>query len=128
MIYDDINRNGSQETGEPGIAGATVTLTDNNREVTVTRTTVTDANGAYTFASVPVGQYSLVVELPPGQNAVVIPPVQVSVGGSNTVTVPPMPIQKRHSIYLPSVQGDASAAGQRTDGQADWLYLPAVQR
>ena len=46
-VWDDINRNGVQDTGEPGYSGLTMRLYDNqNNEVDMT---VTDSNGEYTF-------------------------------------------------------------------------------
>lgn len=53
-VYVDANDNGLVDGGEPGIGGVSMSLTgldaDGNR---VNLTTVTDANGAYTFTGVP---------------------------------------------------------------------------
>ena len=49
-VWEDLNHNGQQDPGEPGIAGATVSL----QTVTGTLTTVTDANGIYTFTNLPI--------------------------------------------------------------------------
>jgi len=51
------------------IPGATVTLT--NRQTGVSRNTVTDARGAYRFASLPPGRYNVQVELSGFKSAVV---------------------------------------------------------
>lgn len=103
VVYDDRNGNGSQESDEPGIGGAKVTLSDGSRSVAYTVTAVTDGNGAYTFANVPIGQYTLQIDLPAGQNASTIPSVTVNVAGKDAVTVPSVPVQMQRSIYLPSV-------------------------
>lgn len=44
FVYEDLNNNGVKEAGEPGIAGVTIALSNDQSGVTTT-----DANGAYTF-------------------------------------------------------------------------------
>ncbi|GAB3987797.1 hypothetical protein GCM10028807_09090 [Spirosoma daeguense] len=53
-IWTDIDKDGVQDAGEPGISGLTVTLYSNN---TLVATTTTDANGEYYFnlSNVPGG-------------------------------------------------------------------------
>lgn len=79
-------------------------LRDNNRSSDATRTTTTDANGVYTFQDVPVGQYTLDVQLPPGQELVSLPPLTVNVTNSDPVSVPPAPLARRAYLYLPEVK------------------------
>ena len=53
-VYVDLNRDGTQQAGEAGIAGVTLTLTGtdiNGNAVSLTATT--DANGHYSFANLP---------------------------------------------------------------------------
>lgn len=57
FVWNDLDNNGIQDAGEPGVAGVTVTLYDNNNNPVAT--TVTDANGAYLFANVLPGTYSV---------------------------------------------------------------------
>ncbi len=59
LVWEDLNRNGVQETGEPGIEGIEISLRDN---VTgdIIRTTESDENGSYVFVGVPQGTYYLV--------------------------------------------------------------------
>ena len=52
-VYNDINGNGVQDPGEPGLAGITVQISgdldDDDNTVNTVRTEVTDANGDYLF-------------------------------------------------------------------------------
>ena len=58
FVWNDINNNGIQDAGEPGIAGVTVKLYDGNTS-TVIATTTTDALGKYIFTNLPAGTYSV---------------------------------------------------------------------
>ena len=104
MLYNDINKNSSQDGGEAGIPDLPVTLTDGEAAARLTKVAVTDANGVYTFTDVPVGEYSLAVDLPPEQVVVNLPNLTVTVTGAEPVTVPPAPVQTQWALYLPNVQ------------------------
>jgi hypothetical protein len=71
-IWQDLNRNGIQNPGEPGISGVAVTLTlDLNNDGSVDYTTTAGTNGAgmYLFTNLPAGSYTLTLDpttLPPG--------------------------------------------------------------
>jgi hypothetical protein len=54
-VWKDLNGNGIQDAGEPGVSGVTVILEDCNG--TVITQTVTDASGNYQFDSVLPGEY-----------------------------------------------------------------------
>ncbi len=56
-VWDDLNINGIQEAGEPGIANVTVNLYYYN--TTYIGTTTTDANGYYLFSDLEAGNYTL---------------------------------------------------------------------
>ena len=58
-VFNDLNQNGVQNMGEPGVAGATVQLRDCNN--TVLRTTTTDNNGNYLFDNLEAGCYRISV-------------------------------------------------------------------
>ena len=60
-VWNDADGNGTQDAGEPGLQGATVFL-DQNRNGRLDAgevSTTTDANGEYTFASLPPGPYTV---------------------------------------------------------------------
>ncbi|MFN8498618.1 MAG: SdrD B-like domain-containing protein [Anaerolineae bacterium] len=52
-VFNDLNGNGTQDPGEPGIPGVTVTLKDPSGNPV--GTTTTDASGNYSFPNVPPG-------------------------------------------------------------------------
>ena len=70
-MWNDLNGNGLQDSGEPGIPGITVNLCADIACATVKATTVTDQNGAYHFHRLYGGTYYVQVAsgLPPGYTA-----------------------------------------------------------
>lgn len=56
MKYNDINGNGHKNAGDVGLAGWTIQLKKGN---TIVATTITDANGNYTFTNLGPGLYKL---------------------------------------------------------------------
>ncbi|MBC2311847.1 SdrD B-like domain-containing protein [Listeria booriae] len=63
-VFNDLNKNGTQEVGESGVAGASVELHSNTGAVVDTATT--DANGLYKFETVAPGTYYVKVTPPAG--------------------------------------------------------------
>jgi len=57
-VFEDIDENGLQDPGEPGIAGISVELFSNGTNV---GSTVTDSTGKYLFDNLPIGQNYTVV-------------------------------------------------------------------
>ena len=57
FVWNDLNRDGIQDLGEPGVQGVTVYLYNANSNPV--GFTTTDAQGFYSFASLPVGTYFL---------------------------------------------------------------------
>lgn len=58
FVWNDLNSNGIQDAGEPGVAGVPVTISGTDADGNdVTQSTVTDANGNYTFSNLPSGTY-----------------------------------------------------------------------
>ncbi len=78
-VWQDTDRNGLQDSGEPGIAGITVNLLDASGSPVLDTdgnaiTTTTDANGFYSFA-VPLGEWSVSFTDIPGQYDLTTPGV-----------------------------------------------------
>ena len=63
-IWNDFNRNGIQEAGEPGVPNVTVELKDCGGNLL--RTTTTNASGIYSFGNLAAGCYIVNVVLPGG--------------------------------------------------------------
>jgi len=67
-VWEDLNGDGDQDAGEPGLAGVTVSLVDQNGDpvVDVSGTTVADivttGTGAYSFANLRPGTYRVLVD------------------------------------------------------------------
>ena len=66
FVWDDLDRDGIQDAGEPGIAGVSVTLSGNGIEP-VTVQTATD--GSYLFTDLCAGTYTVTVTTPDGYTA-----------------------------------------------------------
>jgi protocatechuate 3,4-dioxygenase beta subunit len=63
-VFNDLNGDGIQETGEPGLQGWTVQLIDSHNNVA--GSVQTDANGNYSIANVGPGAYTVQEVLQPG--------------------------------------------------------------
>lgn len=108
LVFEDGNGDGLPDAGE-GLAGVTVTLeSEAGVAAALTLTDVTDNNGEYGFANVPVGNYPLRFDPPVGYTS--IDDAQVTVVSGQTVNAP-----------------DREAVKEGTGG-AGTLYLPALQR
>jgi len=64
FVWDDINKNGIQDTGEPGIANLSVNLFDRNNTLLETGTTSVD--GLYVFTNYPASDYLIEINTPDG--------------------------------------------------------------
>ncbi len=92
FVWNDINANGLQDPGEPGIAGATVKLvrdlnndTDFNDLNEILATTTTDANGLYAFKGLTPGlDYTVLFDMPAGYNGVSPYQVGGAAAGNNS--------------------------------------------
>ena len=62
FVWNDLNHNGIQDLGEPGIPGVTVTLTG----CAISMSTTTDLNGAYLFSNLPPCTYTVTFGTPSG--------------------------------------------------------------
>lgn len=68
-IWEDSNRNGQQESGEPGVSGATVnlwTLDANGAPLSIIQSTTTNSRGQYQFTGVDPSQLYRVQFVVPG--------------------------------------------------------------
>jgi hypothetical protein len=79
VVFNDLNGDGMQEPGEPGLPGWTVNLLSGP---TVVGSAVSGANGSYTITNVAAGTYTLAEVLMPGYTQTAPPPP-----GTYTVTV-----------------------------------------
>ena len=72
-VYDDFKRDGTLDSGDPGLSGWTVEL--NNTSTNSTYTTTTNSSGLYSLSGVAAGTYTLSEVLRPGfaQTAPVAP-------------------------------------------------------
>ncbi|MEP7012998.1 MAG: SdrD B-like domain-containing protein, partial [Acidobacteriota bacterium] len=59
-VWNDLNGNGAQDVGEPGINGVTVRLLDGTNAVIASQVTAGDGN--YTFGNLAAGSYTVVVD------------------------------------------------------------------
>lgn len=64
VVFDDLNGNGVQDSGEAGLAGVTMRLT--SAATGAILTTTTDATGAYTFTGLAPGGYTVTEVDPAG--------------------------------------------------------------
>lgn len=88
LVYDDENRDGVKEPGEPGLAGATIylDLNNNGRPDPGEPRTTTSATGAYRFDGLPPGTYTIRTVLDAGRIAVG-PAPHATVGASRHAAV-----------------------------------------
>ncbi|MER5637525.1 SdrD B-like domain-containing protein [Kitasatospora sp. NPDC002227] len=68
FVWDDLNKNGLQDAGEPGVAGVKVTLMDGQGRVVRDKdgkpvTTTTDGGGKYLFPNLPNGTFGVQFDL-----------------------------------------------------------------
>jgi hypothetical protein len=65
FVWNDLNANGIQDSGEPGIPGVTVTLAGPSGP----QSTTTNGSGFYSFTNLAPGSYTVTVTPPAGFNA-----------------------------------------------------------
>ncbi len=108
IVWDDQNRNGVQDVGEPPLPSLTVKLTANAGPLLAAaagRQVVTDTNGAYHFQFVSPGAYTIGVNGPGGYLPTVPGPVAVIVPAEGDLTVPPIGLAWAPThVYLPLIR------------------------
>lgn len=83
FVYQDLNRNGKRDPGEPGLSGIKILLEDGN-------TTITDAEGKYVFKNVAVGIHQVKInekDLSASFNLLASPSQRAEVGLRQTVAI-----------------------------------------
>lgn len=93
FIWKDLNCNGLQDAGEPGIPNVKVTITYPNG--TTTATTYSDANGKYYFYNLPVGTYSFTFYTPAGYT-----PAPANANNNNSPTIDSDPVNGKVSVTV----------------------------
>ncbi|MEP7324085.1 MAG: SdrD B-like domain-containing protein, partial [Saprospiraceae bacterium] len=111
FVWNDLNADGDQDAGEPGISGVTVTLTN----VTTSATTPgsTDANGKYLFSGLKPGTYKVTFGTPSGYIA----------------TTPNVGADDKDSDPVSGVTGNYTLISGQTDSTVDagFHLIPDLQ-
>ncbi len=76
FVWLDLNKNGLQDPGEPGLSGITVSLVGGDCDPNGSRQQITDADGAYLFESLCPGEYQVIIDLPDNNRAYDFSPFQ----------------------------------------------------
>ena len=99
VVFADLDRDGVRDTGEPGIAGASVVV----RQVSgaLNRQATTDPAGSYQFTELPAGSYTIAVALPAGyKTSAPAPMSKTIVTGPNTAP----DIGATYLLHMPDVR------------------------
>ncbi|MGE0084616.1 MAG: SdrD B-like domain-containing protein [Desulfococcaceae bacterium] len=83
-VFHDINGDGIQNSGEPGIAGVTVELRDIDGNLVAT--ILTDSSGSYVFTEIPAGAYIVKETDPEGFVSTTANTVPVNLGSGGAAT------------------------------------------
>ena len=94
FVFNDVNNNGIQDAGEPGITGAVVSIGDN--------VTATDSNGFYYFLN-SWGEYQVVVQIPPNSE-----PSPSNVGTDDTIDSDGVSDNLGNSVATVTLEGSDS--------------------
>lgn len=83
VVWDDLNENGVQDTGEPGVGGVKVFIDSTNNDLwdTTETFTTTDSFGRYILPKLAAGNYSIEISLPTGVE-------RVNMSSTSTWTAP----------------------------------------
>ncbi|CAG0932303.1 Serine-aspartate repeat-containing protein D [Thermoflexales bacterium] len=81
FVFQDLNSNGLQDSGEPGIPGVVVTATDGS----TTFTTTTDFDGRYSFSNLTAGMWTVTFATPPNMIATTVTNAAAAATGNGSV-------------------------------------------
>ncbi|MFO0929436.1 MAG: SdrD B-like domain-containing protein [Gemmataceae bacterium] len=133
-VWDDFDRDGVQDSGEPGLSGVTVVLLDNYNMWLATATSNWD--GGYQFGSLPAGSYRLLVfaypsgyQLSPqdqGSDDTLDSDIDPSTGGSAAFTLSAGQVRTDVDVGLYSA-GSGGSGGSIGDRVWDDLDQDGVQ-
>ena len=101
-VYNDLDRDGVQDAGEPGMAGVIVSLR-NPADGSIIANTMTDATGAYSLNSWN------------GTYLVVIDDINYQPGGPLALHSPTSPTPAEKSVYVANANVDRSRLRLRAD-------------
>jgi hypothetical protein len=117
FVWEDMNGNGRQDSGEPGIAGINITLTGTESNgVVVNATTITSSTGTYSFTNLQAGTYKLTFDV----GAKTYRPTTVNASGSDT--------DNNSDLFFPSLStASFTLADSETKTNIDaGFYLPCT--
>ncbi|MCL4857777.1 MAG: carboxypeptidase regulatory-like domain-containing protein [Caldilineaceae bacterium] len=107
LVFLDHNGNGARDSGEPGLANVTVTLTLQGGRST--RSASTDASGGYRFADLPAGVYEITITPPAGFTMTTDSEFTITVNASDVIA-------------------PAAGAVSPTLAPSQQLHLPLIRR
>ncbi len=112
-VWKDLNGNGLQEPGEPGLAGLSVTLKTGKG---VVATTTTDASGGYGFGGLAAGTYTLEIATPRP-----LVPAPVGVGSDPEIDSDLSPATVALSVGASVAATDFGFTGKSSIGDRVWI-------
>ena len=123
-VYRDDNNNATQQAGEPGLGGVTVTLTPTGGGTA--RTTTTASDGTYSFIDLPADSYTVTETQPTAyRDGQAVPGSVAGTPGINTVTGVVLPIANDATGYDFTELGTTLIGTVFNDRNRDSLKDPA---
>ncbi|MBN1900851.1 hypothetical protein JW926_05935 [Candidatus Sumerlaeota bacterium] len=127
-IFNDVNGNGIQDTGEPDLAGVTVNITDSQAQIHAIET---DGSGNYSIA-IAIGDTEVDIDdadadLPPGPYLTTgIDPISFILLPTQIVINPPAGYQQRNALISGIIWEDLNADGGIGADEPRYQNLPVT--
>ena len=121
LVFNDLNGNGTQDTGEPGLQGATVTVSQGG---TTVATATSAADGTYLVTGLVAGDYTVAVTSPAGFVTTTTTPLTLPVTSGATNGTADFGAQQRNASLGDEVYVDTNGNGLRDAGEP--LYTAAL--